>query len=292
MKTVLLACLALLFVTLGSTAEARRGAIPHGEFSQFDAVSKTRIPGIDGSAQTLCHHTRKSHVAHIGWWRENLGYVLSSHGCDPEQRTSPITPQALRRAKENGFVPLSVASEPTLTLSQVASGFTAWLILGPLALLRILGLLRGLVGRPRGRSLVAARSLEVMCEVAKADGQIDGSEIEVIGFAIEQLLGSPPPDAQIRDALAKARPSFEPAILVRHARGLDSRQKRAVLRAALLVAVADGRIEEAEYAYVSALAQIMGVGGGDLRAMLQQVSALIRTSAGAGPGSHPSAQPA
>jgi len=273
-KSLIAAAVALS--VLPTMAEARRGAVRTVEELHF--VAETKISNPEGRGTlSLCHLIEGNYAAIIPLWYESHGYALAANGCDTDA-FYPMSAFQVTNAKARGDIPLGTPSEPELSVVQKNVG-VGWLSLLGLsfAILMIGSLRTALGGRSRRRqfgraSRVAKAALDAMCQAAIADGQIDGSEVEVIAMAGEKLTGKRFTEDEIISMIRTcASNRTNGADFASFGRGLTTQNKAIVMRAALMVVVADGALVGREADFIGKLAQGMKISGRQVNAWIGEL---------------------
>jgi tellurite resistance protein len=117
-----------------------------------------------------------------------------------------------------------------------------------------------------------------MCHTAKSDGHVDPSEAQTIASITSQLTGKSQNIDNIRIMIDQAVSNLQPHQFTAFGEGLSEDEKHLVLKASLMVAVADGKIEESEHTFVSNLAHAFRITGDQMRAMLHVIAPTRHTA--------------
>ncbi|WP_165352743.1 DUF533 domain-containing protein [Loktanella sp. IMCC34160] len=262
-----------LTLSVGLPSAANAG-VPYGYFGDLTFVAETSLPGPDGNA-ALCHYTTKYHLGYLGFWRSSNGYVLSPSGCEGDSFRA-ITYEQMQTFQKLGMISADLPTAPSMTGKELLSGFAGTAILGMLALMNLISTLRH--NRPGKRRRKAApqcavATLAAMCHVAKADGHVDETEITAIGVRVSELTGHSFSRERIAEMIHMADDHLSPHEYVQFGADLSEADRRIVLEGALGVAVADGEIHQAEHAFITNLAQALGVRGDEFRLLLGRLAA-------------------
>ncbi len=113
---------------------------------------------------------------------------------------------------------------------------------------------------------------ELMVRMLLADGRVEEPELEVIGRIYPKLTGETIDRAQLEGEVERVREEDgEPLGAVRaSAPFLNDMGREALIRAALLVAGADGDLDATELEFLGELASDLGVSRGRLRDILEE----------------------
>ncbi|MBD3802950.1 MAG: TerB family tellurite resistance protein [Thioclava sp.] len=251
---VLLAALA----TTATQAEAR-GRLGHSEFLEF--VAPIPLPDPDGKgALSLCALKTKNHVFGIPIYYSADGYAMAAGKCDAGQYY-PITAEKLAAGKQAGIFPADLPDEPQLSTAQKMNGYIAFGAIGFLLLMLLRARLgQGRAAKQRKAALgalppVAQRIADVTCAMAKADGAVSPHEVATIASIVTRLTGENCDPRLIAEIAEMSRSDLQPADFRALGKGLKTEAKELVLRAAMLVAMADGKFEKAEIAFISQLSK-------------------------------------
>lgn len=121
-----------------------------------------------------------------------------------------------------------------------------------------------------------------MVRVAMIDGELHQSEVARLRWNVGRLTGTTPTEAQVQadvdEVQARAVPLSE---LLSEARDeLGSEGRRAVVRAAYIIATADGAVPPAEEQLIQEIARGLGISPDEFRALVSPM-ALARALEGA-----------
>ncbi|MEM8536552.1 MAG: TerB family tellurite resistance protein [Pseudomonadota bacterium] len=264
---------AILIMGMATPADARRGAGAEAQSLIF--VSPTEFDD-NGTPLALCHLVNTHSAIMVNFWRTLEGYALATDNCATDQYYEFSNAQ-LAAAQAAGMVPATIPSEPKMSAGTVANGFWGWGLV--IAVLAFAGLkARNIAGRTKQRQAMmsdatpAARAvLDVMCHAAKADGFVADSEVQMIKSAAEQMTGAQF-DLQIVKQMAKlAEETLDKNGFKRLIKGRTRLEMLDMMRAVLMVAAADGRLDGKEKHFVGGLAQAMQMDGNTVGALLQEV---------------------
>ena len=269
--------LAVLVTTFGifSGAPAAQAGIPYGYYGELTFVAETGIstPTGDGTL-SLCQSSIKYHAGFVGFWRSNMGYVLSSSHCEGDMFME-ITDGDFAAYQLAGLIPASVPAKASLSTQSIMTGFAGTILLVIALAFKLLITLRGRGSRPRRQKVgqdASAIALAAMCHVAKADGQLDPSEVKMIRRIITAKTGRKFTEKQIMLMVSETADTLSQEDCVMFGEGLSEEERNLVMEAALLVAVADGEIHATEHSLVMNLANGLGIKAEEFRAMLRDIA--------------------
>ncbi|WP_299354065.1 TerB family tellurite resistance protein [uncultured Shimia sp.] len=276
MRILLIGCLTFFTIILTSqTAEARRGGNNSGHYETLTFVSETAIVREAEGPMALCHLTRKRYIAFIDYWVSSKGYVLAANNCNVESFYK-VTADDVLMAQSIGMIPDSIPAEASMSISEFAKGSWGAALAILLAVLVGIKLYRQAM-RKRGRkgemgniSPQASAFLDAICHAAKADGDIDPSEIQVISEIASQATGQNFGPAQIKRIIQQAERNLTDAQYRSFGKDLSRHQKLMLVEAVLATVTADGKITKDEHTFLSKLAGALGVTGAEVSAMLPQ----------------------
>lgn len=126
----------------------------------------------------------------------------------------------------------------------------------------------GFPAAARLRKTAAVRILSAMCHVSKCDGIIAPAEVALISDTIQRLTGRSFAPAEIMQLADQTRKQLTPQDYAAFGTGLRKAEKAVMIHGVLAIAMASGRIFPAEYVFVTALAQGLGLQGADVRRLL------------------------
>lgn len=263
---------ALLLATMGSQAEAR------GSYSSKQSllfVSATELEGDEGPL-ALCHLVDTKAVIFVNVWRTLESYALAYNNCQTEQYYD-ISGDELVAAQKTGMIPKGIPAQPKLALGKLAEGFWG---LGAVALLLAFAGWKALQVRRRtaqrmaivaGATPGAQSILDAMCHAAKSDGHIAPSEIDMIKRAAEEMTGEGFAIEDVQRMAGLAEETLDANGFKRLIKGCTKHEQLDMMRAVLMVAAADGRLDGKEKVFVGGLAQAMRMDGQTVAALLQDV---------------------
>ncbi|WP_394177443.1 DUF533 domain-containing protein [Yoonia maritima] len=274
MRAFLLGLLAVLFMSsAATTAEARRGGGSTSEELLF--VSPTDLGSAD-SPIALCHLVSTTSVIFVNFWRTVESYALAENGCATDSYFEFDATQ-LKAAQTAGLVPADIPVTPKLSIGQIAGGFWGFGILAALLIFAVAKMAKARTRRKERRGLMGEGSpashaiLDAMCHAAKADGQIDPSEIATIKSVAEEMTGqafSPEIVKRMAD-LAEATPAE--ADFKRLVKGRSKDEQLDMMRGVLMVVAADGQFAGKEQVFVGGLAKAMRMNGDVVKTLLSEV---------------------
>lgn len=264
------AATAALFFT-ASSAEA---GIPYGSYEELTFVAETGVYAPSGDTTlSLCRISTKHHVGFIGFWRNDAAYVLSESQC-LEDGFYRISQEDMTAYQETGLIAPEVPAAPTLTAQEIATGFSGTFLLVLALFFKAAIELREFVSRRRrtGSNTAAINTLAAMCHIAKADGEIDPAEIEMIGAVIFDKTGRQFSIQQIAQMIELTEDTLDPEDYAGFGEGLTEHERERLIEAALIVAVADGEIHPAEHSLMMNLARGLNIPAAKFRKALQSVA--------------------
>lgn len=253
--------------------------------------------GTLGRRCDLCIQLRRETVNGIPLMTENLGYVLNTTGCQPVSDFGDLVhsgsdlalgPGDIARLKVEGAIPASVPDIPRAPLPRQVTGNIGLIVIGVIfvsgmfcATYRMIFGERRRLKHQGAADTAAVRALATMCQVAKADGHVDGDEMRMITRWIAQLTGREFDLGSVRAMLMRNDHFLDSGDYRKFAEGLGPRDREMVLHAALYVAASDGQIQPLEHQVVTDMAQGLGVDGTTFRDILNEVARLLRAGGAA-----------
>jgi len=125
-----------------------------------------------------------------------------------------------------------------------------------------------------GKDALEAMARRVMVRVAMIDGELHQSEVARLRWNVGRLTGTTPTEAQVQadvdEVQARAVPLSE---LLSQARDeLGSEGRRAVVRAAYIIATADGDVPPAEEQLIQEIARGLGISRDEFRALVSPMA--------------------
>lgn len=266
------------FASLASiSATAPADALGNTGIYEMEFISETRIAGASGQFLALCHL-----IGQNGAWGYPLvsvskDYVLAENNCVARSYNSILTADLIR-AQKMGAIPADIPLSPSLGTKRNLHNFLFLTCLGLLSTHGILNVLRTrrrrrpAKGCPRAEGAAFSATIDAMCHVARADGQVS-DKIPVISYASSQLLGKPIGDQKISRMLKSTAPDLPASEFTKFAQGLNEDECRTVMRAVLMVAACDGQIAAPEQAFIGRLAKATRISLEDVGSMLGELSA-------------------
>lgn len=265
----------LISSAFATPAQAARGAAIHGWSEKLLFVAETNIPG-----ESLCHLVKENHAMFLPYWTSSLGYAIASNGCDTDSYMA-LTPDMLKSFQETGLIPKDISPEINVPM---ADRFVNFSVLGVGAGLVLFGLgsksgRRSAPKRVSGkqvsrgnRSQLLPALIDVMCAMSMIDGNVDQKEVAVISDVYQKMTGRKITIEQI----AKHFQSINGPVDFNHiADVFNATEREILLEAAIRVATADGRIEDAEYEFIGDMTEAFDFGAEQIRnimAHMQQVT--------------------
>lgn len=283
----LIAALGLAAGLTFATANPASAGIPYGTSSDLTFVAEMKPLNAGQTPMAICHYTSMDHVAFMGYWITNKGYVMSSTGCEGNSY-SRFREGQFAQLQAAGFIPADLPAEPALDWKQIGRGYF-WIFLAVMGgLIKLVEVARhgtGSIGLKRSgdRDILGQRALLAMCMIARADGRIDNEETRAIAFAYEKIMGTKLTDMQIRTALSNTPAVVNKEQLEALGAGLNDASRQTVMRGALLVACSDGEIQEPEHRLIALLADALIIPAPQIRTMVHDFKDLLRPQASAAP---------
>lgn len=263
----------LLTTALATPAEARRGAIETTQDLHF--IAETQIPG-DNGMLSLCHLVEDMRTVFVTIHRTSQGYALAENRCEVESYYE-LDMASLKEAQGLGLIDPNIPLEPKISIGRTIGNFAWYGVMG----VGVLTLMGGFFFRKDKKKRIAGHKIsnakreqllaaitDVMCYVAFVDGQVDQTEIQTIADIYRKLTNTP-----IKKELLAAKFTQMPdkLDLAHLAEVFTGNEREILLHAAMMVAVADGRIDQAEYTFVCDLARAFDLSGDHIRAVLTQL---------------------
>lgn len=267
---------ALALCAAPTTADAKAG-LPYGWAEQLTVVAPTRIPTAAGTQMSLCHQTKKYHIAFIGLFRKSQGYVLSEAGCSTHAEFYELDAQGLAEAKAAGMIARDVPSTPRLSLMDLASGFAIWPLIAIFGGWTLVSSMRSNRRRAVRQEIFGLgdgpvfRFLDAMCHAARADNRTEPEEVDYILGVARDLTGLDYTHAHIKEAIAQSQKSLDKAAFKRFGAGLNAEQRRMVMHGALTVVASDGSLSKAERKFVNGLATGLKLPQDDMDSLVSRV---------------------
>ena len=263
MKTLLSAALLATTLVIPTTADAAR----LGYYPQMDVVAQTHIPTLGLTAQgglatyTLCHMT-VARTFGIPIYYESDGYGLSANNCEGTRYT-PLSTEEFAELQAAGMIAADIAQEPAFNAAQKRTHLFSTLLGSILGLMVAIAVISRKLRLRRRRAMIGTKNtytrsmLDVMCHIAKIDGQVDVSEISAIARIAHALTGRRFTPEQIAEIVNNAESKLAEADYKRFAKGLAEGQKDGVMQAAILVAAADSFMDDREKQFIGNLGRAL-----------------------------------
>ena len=267
MKPFLITALAAgILATTATASEARRGT--SGWVEQLQFVADTQIQGL-----SLCHLVKRRTVFFIPISTESLGYGLAENNCDTESYY-PLSKEEMIAAQADGVIDAKLPSEPSLSTGQQLGNYLLYGLLGLGALAFVASKIGGRSGKRRKKvsPTLHKAMLNAMCAMANADGVADPREIEVIRSIYAQLTGAALDAKVVLDYLNEMAADPTGQQLATETASFSLEERHLIMKASLMVACADGEMQQQEHGVIMTHARALKVSGDDLRAMLSQLS--------------------
>lgn len=256
------------------TASSAEAGVPYGYFEEMTFVSETGVYSSTGTPNlALCRISTKYHLGYVGFWRNEVGYVLSDSEC-LEDGFYRLSTEDMAAYQETGLISAQVPTVAALTSKDIASGFAGTFLLVLALFFKGTIELREFFSRRRrkGSSTAAVNTLAAMCHIAKADGEIDPAEVEMIAAVVFEKTGRQFSIQQIAQMIEMTEDNLDPEDYVGFGDGLNEEERERLLEAALIVAVADGEIHTAEHSLMMNLARGLNIPAAKFRKTLQSVA--------------------
>lgn len=275
MRPLLAAVTVAAVATTGTVAEAGRGFTGTKETLMF--VAETSLSGVDSDTFALCHLVRQHTAFGIVPLTYSVeSYALADFGCETSSYI-PLTAPQIATLRDEGRIPAGIPDLPALPLRYTAQTWGVWAVILGLLAAMLTGRLpiapeRAGVSRRRGRATAPfeLRLVEAMMLTACADGHLDDRELDLMARAVAKITGKDVSRDTVRHLAAEATPPGTAAEFHDFGVGLSDQQRIEVLRAALAIAVADGRIAARERAFLDQLALGLMIPVTAIDAMLQK----------------------
>ncbi|MCA9705426.1 MAG: TerB family tellurite resistance protein [Myxococcales bacterium] len=125
-----------------------------------------------------------------------------------------------------------------------------------------------------GKEVLEAMVRRVMVRVAMIDGQLHQSELARLRWNVGRLTGHTPSEAQVQADVAEVQARAVPLdeLLAQAREQLDVEGRRAVVRAAYIIATADGEVPAAEEQLVQQIARGLGISRQEFRALVSPMA--------------------
>lgn len=125
-----------------------------------------------------------------------------------------------------------------------------------------------------GKQALEALVRRVMVRVAMVDGELHQSEVARLRWNVGRLAGQTPTEAQVDADVAEVQARAVPLseLLAQARRELDIDGRRAVVRAAYIIATADGEVPQAEERLVKEIARGLDVSPEEFRALVSPMA--------------------
>ncbi len=263
----------LTFASMPQAAQARGGASTK-EVLAF--VTDTEI-FIAGDQMALCSLVEQwAIMGVVPIYNEARTFALSPDNCVGEYYYD-YSEAEVATAIENGLIPEDTPLKPSLSTVQFLTNCAVLGALGLIVVFGILGALFKVIGagrpkKPKGNPELNEAALAAMCTVARADGEIDLQEANVVAAVSGEILGFQPKLQSILEMLHHAPSKLSEINFIAFGQGFTEKEKRVIMRGALRTATADGKICEAEHKVINGLAGGLMITGDEVRAMLQDIS--------------------
>lgn len=265
---------ALLSVSFATDADARR----RGSTSEdLIFVSTTEAPGPDGSPLSLCILVEKQSAFFVPFWTSAEAWALAENRCETDSYL-PVDEERLTAFQAMGVLPADLPTAPALTTAQTITG--AWGLGLGAAVAGFAGM--GALKKSKRKKVRQAEMgdaspeaiaiLDVMCHTAKADGQIDQSEVVAIAAIAEQLTGTSFSLDRIAKMIELSEAELQLSDFKALTKNLSANGRVLAMKGALQVAASDGHLAGQEQAFIGGLAQALKMTGDEVAALLQSVA--------------------
>ncbi|KEO53074.1 hypothetical protein TP2_09035 [Thioclava pacifica DSM 10166] len=197
-------------------------------------------------------------------WYSPKGYALAANRCTATRFDALSSDKVLAGQIAQVF-PENLPDVPPLTLVQKLTGYVSYALAAVLLLLVLRSLFRLRSGAktrgagPRELSLLARRIIEVAASTAMADGALTDEDLTRIADVTARVTGEPCDPADIVDIAGKARGTVKTKDFKSFAKGLDTQSKEQVLRAAMMVAMADRSFRQTKIAFIAQLSKAFNI---------------------------------
>lgn len=245
-------------------------------------VAETEIRRTDtGRPMTLCHLTTTSELQGVPVWLSSKGYVLSENSCLGQRYFD--MPEAISAGFANGDISADIPPSPQLSPIERLRGQ------GPVAFaaLFLSFILLKLIFRRRTPRIVQRqevlglsngpvfRFIDVMLHAANADGAPKPEEIAYIRAKATELTQLEYSDDHIAWAIERTEKLRSPRDFAIFSHGLTPDQSKVVLRAALAVVAADGKMSRDERRFISQLTTSLALNPKEIEKVMQAEGALL-----------------
>ncbi len=267
---------ALMATTVLATATHQAEAARGGTQENLEFVADTQFSDNTGAALSLCHLVRQKTVFSIPLHTSSKGYALAPNGCETESYF-PFTAQDLAAAQADQMLAGTIPAEPSIGPVRTASNYA---LLGFGGFVLLFGLKNWLGQKFSGgrkatgtgkTSQLSINALDAMCHMAKADGQVDGSEVTLIAAAAQKLTGMTFAPDRVAQMIDRSQTGLTELDCARFAHGLNRDELRMVLRGVIMVATADGRMAAAESDFLSNLSAAFNVSQAEVLNIMKSV---------------------
>ncbi len=264
MRLILAIPLAALLQFFPTTNAEARGLILYGSQDKLHFVEQTRIPSGNGSTMALCRYSTKYHLFWTGFFRHVNEYALSDQGCNGDYYYG-ISSGEFIQAQNDGQISADLPVQPKLSFTEILTGFAGSIVIGIIILFAIYG---GVMTSRRQKARMEAMGdiphatkmvIDAMAHMARADGQVDDSEVTTIAEIARDLTGDDLDDSLVRKIVDLAEPNLADGNFVRFGAGLSTDQRRVVLKAVYLVAMSAGEFGADEQKFIGLLMNDLGL---------------------------------
>ena len=270
----------LMAFSLSSPAEARRGGSAAQELL---FVAPTKLSDPSGNPLALCHLVKTHGFLFINLFRTSESYALATDGCLTDSYV-PVTAEMLAAAKTAGEIPGDTPDQPALTLQQKIEGHWGLAALAAFILFAVAAGLRR-KGRTKDRHAlidagtpVGTLMLDVMCQAAKADGEVDASEIDLIVSISRSLTGTAFDREKVSKIMDLTEKKSNEAEFRALGKGLAPDQRLLLVKGALMVVAADGKLDGKEKDFVARLAKGLDVSPQAVQKLFADLTSAARSA--------------
>lgn len=191
-------------------------------------------------------------------------YALSDQGCNGDYYYG-ISSGEFIQAQNDGQISADLPVQPKLSFTEILTGFAGSIVIGIIILFAIYG---GVMTSRRQKARMEAMGdiphatkmvIDAMAHMARADGQVDDSEVTTIAEIARDLTGDDLDDSLVRKIVDLAEPNLADGNFVRFGAGLSTDQRRVVLKAVYLVAMSAGEFGADEQKFIGLLMNDLGL---------------------------------
>jgi hypothetical protein len=241
-----------------------------GNFDGLEFVAETAIPGPDVNFMSLCYVTRDFKILGIMLTSDIKSYALADDGCVSEP-SREFSVEQMTTAQSLGFISADIPAEARNDVQRNVQNYGLWVAIALGLIAVIIRRIKSLLGydlRGPMRAKASTRILTAMCHVGSASGVMASTDIAIVSKAVRRLTRR---DYQNTDVVRTADHldlNLTPQDYIAFGKGLRDHEKDLMMQGVLFVALANGRIERAQYEFASELAHGLGMPGEDFRRVM------------------------